>query len=283
MKLLAVSGGPDSMFLLDWYKNKKIVVAHVNYNKREDSNIDQKIVEDFCIKNNIPYKVLNINKEPKGNFQDWARKIRYDFFKKIYTEFNCNKLLIAHHRDDFIETAIMQQQSGRTPRFLGIRKRNIINGMNIYRPFIDLYWKNDIQKHLEHNDIKFAVDYTNTESTYERNKIRIELSKKTKKEKKSIYKWFKMSNKILKKKFNKVDYLYKKWKESKYDIKLFRVIKYKEEVLFEYINDSFISINLSGGKLNNLIDYIVSPNGGKEFKLNKDISIIKKNNHLLKV
>ncbi len=139
MKLLAISGGPDSMFLLNEYKNKNIIVAHVNYNVRKDSIKDEQLVCDFCYANNILIEVLSVKEKPKGNFQSQARKIRYDFFEKVYKKFDCNKLLMAHHKDDFLETALMQQQSGRTPRFFGIKKRNVIQGMNIYRPYIFLY------------------------------------------------------------------------------------------------------------------------------------------------
>jgi tRNA(Ile)-lysidine synthase len=69
MYLLAVSGGPDSMVLLFKHRKKKIVVAHVNYNKRVDSIKDQEIVEAFCLKHNIPLEIININEKPKKNFQ----------------------------------------------------------------------------------------------------------------------------------------------------------------------------------------------------------------------
>ncbi len=68
--LLAVSGGPDSMFLLNWYKSKNVVVAHVNYHKREDSDIDEKIVRAFCESNNIPLEVLSVSQKHVGNFQN---------------------------------------------------------------------------------------------------------------------------------------------------------------------------------------------------------------------
>jgi len=70
MYLLAVSGGPDSMFLLNEYKKSKIIVAHVNYNLRKSSNRDQKIVEDFCNKNNIELRTLVIKKKPVGNLEN---------------------------------------------------------------------------------------------------------------------------------------------------------------------------------------------------------------------
>ncbi len=69
MYLLAISGGPDSMFLLNEYKKSNIIVAHVNYNLRKSSTRDQKIVEDFCNKHNIEVRVLNITKKPKSGIE----------------------------------------------------------------------------------------------------------------------------------------------------------------------------------------------------------------------
>ena len=50
MKLIAISGGVDSMLLAYKYRNKDVVLAFVNYNVRNDTNIDQKIVEEFSKK-----------------------------------------------------------------------------------------------------------------------------------------------------------------------------------------------------------------------------------------
>ncbi|MCU9937407.1 7-cyano-7-deazaguanine synthase [Mycoplasmopsis felis] len=61
--LIAVSGGPDSMFLLDKYKNKNIIVARVNYNQRKDSHIDTNIVKEYCKKNNIPLEIMELKKK----------------------------------------------------------------------------------------------------------------------------------------------------------------------------------------------------------------------------
>lgn len=271
------------MFLLNLYKKKNIVVAHVNYHKRSDSNIDENIVKDFCIKNNIPFELLSVKEKPKGNFQSWARDIRYNFFKEVYIKYKCKELVIGHHMDDFLETAIMQQKTGRTPRFFGIRKKKIINEMNINRPFISLYWKTQILNELKYKKIPYAIDSSNEELIFERNKIRHELSKKTLQEKKEIYKWFKGANKLLEKNFSKVDAAYKMWKNSKYKVELFRNTKMKNEVIYEFINDIFQNINLSSGKIESLIDFITSSNSGKKFILNKDYSIIKENGYVKKV
>jgi tRNA(Ile)-lysidine synthase len=72
--ILGVSGGPDSMFLLDFLRsqNFKIVIAHVNYKKREDSDLDEEMVRSYCSKNSLIFEVTYPLKEERivGNFQN---------------------------------------------------------------------------------------------------------------------------------------------------------------------------------------------------------------------
>ena len=282
MKILAISGGPDSMFLLNEYKrSKNVIVCHVNYNKRKDSKKDEQIVKNFCKKHNIKLKVLNVKKEVKGNFQNEARKIRYNFFKKHYDQHGCKKLLMAHHKDDFLETALMQLESKRNPRFFGIRSKNTIDGMKIKRPYVNLYWKKDILQFLKKNNVKYAIDSSNEKPVFERNKIRIKLKKKTLFEKENLYKWFLRSNKILKKKFKKVDRLYIFWLKNSYDLNVFRKLKYKNEIIYILINEKFKNIKLSSKKIQSLVNFLTSESGGKNFKLNDKVSISKKGPKIL--
>ena len=278
MYLLAVSGGPDSMFLLNEYKNKKIIVAHVNYNLRKSSTRDQKIVEDFCAENNIQLETLVVKTKPKGNTESWARDIRYDFFKKIYIKNGCKALLTGHHRDDFLETALMQQATGRTPKFFGIRKKRIMNEMVVIRPYINMYWKNEILRDLDKNKIKYGIDETNSDLKFERNKVRKKLEGWPIKEKRSNVSWFKMSNKILKKKYKRVDNAYSKWEKTTFSVKSFRNIhRYKEEIVFKFIHTKFGKVKLSSAKLKSVVAFIEGRDGNKIFKLNDKTNITKKN------
>ena len=281
MKLLAISGGPDSMFLLDWYKNKKVVVAHINYHKREDSNVDENIVKDFCKKNKIPFEILNVKEKPKGNFQSWARKVRYDFFAEVYKKYNCNEILLAHHKDDFLETAIMQQESGRTPKYFGIKKKNVINGMKIHRPFIHLYWKEEILNELNKANISFATDSSNDQPIFERNRVRLTLKKKTKNEKNKMFAWFKMSNKILKKKNKRIDKAYARWEATGFDCKHISKSIYKNELIYDFVHNNFTNIKLSKGKIESLLQFIEGTEGGKNFMLNSKTTITKKKGKLI--
>ena len=266
------------MFLLNEYKNKKIVVAHVNYNLRKSSTRDQKIVENFCNKNNIELRTLVVKTKPTKNVEAWARKIRYDFFKKIYDELNCSKLLTGHHRDDFLETALMQQSSGRVPEFFGIKKKRVIYGMVVIRPFINLYWKDDILRELDKENIEYGIDETNVDIKYTRNAIRAKIKTWPMKEKRNNVSWFKMSNKILKKKHKRINARYEKWEKTNFAIKHFRNIdKYKEDIVFKMVHDKFGNVKLSKDKIKSIISFIEGRDSNKIFKLNASTNITKKN------
>lgn len=274
MFLLAISGGPDSMVLLNKYRKHKIIVAHVNYHARSDSDIDEKLVKDFCQTYNIKFEVLNVKSKPTKNFQSWARDIRYTFFKKIYDSNNCDKLITAHHIDDFLETAIMQQESGRTPKQFGMPLKSNVYNMNIYRPFIDLYWKHELLQYLKKKNINYAIDSSNGKPIYTRNKIRMELSKLTFKEKKDKYKWFLMSNKILKKKNRKIKILYSLWQKGDFKASFLKTSPYKSELVFELIHSHFENIKLSTSKIESIIDFIIANNGTNKYKLNYNSLLI---------
>ncbi|MDE7434173.1 MAG: tRNA lysidine(34) synthetase TilS [Mycoplasmoidaceae bacterium] len=175
-KLAAVSGGPDSMALLNKYQNDICAVCHVNYQKRKTANRDEKIVKDFCKTHKIDLYIKKVNKSDyeksdSSNFQDSARKIRYNFFKQIANKLNCHSIYVAHNKDDFIETAYRQIQRNSSSLFYGIKKNNEIDGLKIIRPLIDIR-KNDLQEYCDKHNIQYGIDETNFSDIYERNKIR---------------------------------------------------------------------------------------------------------------
>lgn len=174
--LLAVSGGPDSMFLLDnFYKAKfKIFVAHVNYQKRIDSDEDELIVVNYCKKNKISYKVLKVNEkeyDSKKNFQDQARKIRLNFFHQIAKENQINFLVLAHHFKDHLETYLLQKQRNSIVEYYGLPYIRKIKNLTILRPMLDIT-KEEIYQYLNSKNIKFQEDITNNLDIYKRNVIR---------------------------------------------------------------------------------------------------------------
>jgi tRNA(Ile)-lysidine synthase len=113
--VLAVSGGPDSMFLLDKMRSERyrFIVAHVNYQKREESDFDERLVKQYCQKYSLPceiYQVQSSEHASIANFQAKARKIRYDFFQKLADKYQTEYIVVAHHCDDHLETYLLQKQ-----------------------------------------------------------------------------------------------------------------------------------------------------------------------------
>ena len=83
--VVATSGGPDSMCLLNLLKQNtklNIICVHVNHKLREESEIEAKMVKDYCTSNNITYEYYEITNY-KGNTENYAREKRYKFFEKI--------------------------------------------------------------------------------------------------------------------------------------------------------------------------------------------------------
>ncbi len=174
--LIACSTGIDSTVLLDLCLKvktiKKIVVAHVNHQKRKESDIEEAYIKEFCEKNNIICYTLKLPKGNIGNFQEWARNKRYDFFYEIMKKESLNYLLTAHHADDNLETILMRFIKGSSLKgYAGIIETTIENGYNIYRPLLCLS-KEDIKEYAEAENLKYFVDSSNGEDDYTRNRIR---------------------------------------------------------------------------------------------------------------
>ena len=181
--IAAVSGGPDSIALLHKYRKKIAIVCHVNYCKRPDSFHDAQIVSDYCKQYHITFKQYVVKKSTYDdsditNFQALARKIRYDFFEKIAKKYNLPNVLVAHHFDDFLETAIMQENRKSLNFFYGIKKLNYYKTLTIYRPFIRLT-KKQLISYCHRNNLIYAIDSTNASCVYERNCVRKQLQKRS--------------------------------------------------------------------------------------------------------
>ena len=188
--LVAVSGGSDSMALLDklYNEGKKLVVCHVNYGFRESANRDENIVREYCVKRNLILEVLKGFKYDKkeGNFENWARVIRYNFFKEMYKKYDCEYLYVGHNLDDLLETYFIQKERKGKCDYYGLREDSYIYEMQVKRVLLD-YSKQELTDYCNNNNICFGVDETNFDETYLRNNIRHNVIKNmNKKEKKDV-------------------------------------------------------------------------------------------------
>lgn len=190
--LLAVSGGPDSIFMFNQIirLNKKynmdldIYILHLNHGIREEATIDENIVLGLEKKENIKVYLKKvdmpkIHEEKKGSLENLSRIERYTFFNEIYEKIkqeNINKeikLVIGHHKGDIAEKIIFNLARGTGIK--GVITQNSTNDSlfkgEVIRPLI-IFEKNEILEYLNINNISYAIDKTNFENDYTRNKIR---------------------------------------------------------------------------------------------------------------
>ncbi|MCU0442356.1 MAG: tRNA lysidine(34) synthetase TilS [Bacteroidia bacterium] len=175
--LLGVSGGIDSMVLLDLcnhFFRDKIGVAHINYQLRgNDSLADELLVEKICTENNIPLftkRVIHDDTFGLGlsGLQDKARQIRYAHFTAIQQDFGYNYVLTAHHQEDVAETLLLKLARG-----TGLRgaKGILSENQNIIRPLLSAT-KSMIEAYAINNHIQYRNDASNNSLKYDRNKVR---------------------------------------------------------------------------------------------------------------
>ena len=192
---VAVSYGPDSMFLLDLLKNKykenKIICCHVHHNHREESNLEKDALEKYCMKNNIIFEFMKIDKYKNNKFtEEEAREKRYEIFDKVLKKYNSKYLFTAHHGDDLIETILMKISRGSSLKgYSGIYVISICYSNSIISPLLYLT-KDDINKACIKENIPFAVDNSNTSDEYKRNRYRKYVLPKLKDENKLIHRKF---------------------------------------------------------------------------------------------
>lgn len=176
--ILAVSGGADSMVLMHIFTqlNYPFSVAHVNYHLRGDDAIaDEALVKGFCKTHNISFHLHatpnGYPSESKISLQEWAREVRYTFFKQLIKEEKGNVIVFGHHKNDQVETFFNHLLRGSGSKGLsGIKQWNA----PYFRPLLNKS-KEEIYKYAEQFSVPFREDKSNQKADYQRNKIRLKL------------------------------------------------------------------------------------------------------------
>lgn len=175
--IIAVSYGPDSMALLDViskiYPKNKIICAHVHHNHRKESDLEYESLKKYCIKHNFIFEFMKIDSYKNNKFtEEEARNKRYEFFEKLVQKYNSKYLFTAHHGDDLIETILMRITRGSTLKgYCGISLTNKRKNYSLIRPFL-FVTKDDLLNYCEKNKVPYAVDKSNLDDKYTRNRYR---------------------------------------------------------------------------------------------------------------
>lgn len=239
--VIGLSGGPDSIFLSEMMVNYRdenkdfninIYSMHLNHMIREEAKNDEEISIRFCQKNNIDLKVYRNDiekaaKENKQSTEEVGRDTRYMYLNEIGQNIEIkNKkekiyLLTAHILEDTAETMFMNIARGTTLSGLTgikLKTRNLkYSKYNILRPVYNIS-KKDILKYLKLKNIEYAVDKTNFELDYTRNKFRNDI-------------------------FNKIDEIGYNIRKSLFNLS--QSIKEEETFINKYVEKKFKKLNIT--------------------------------------
>ena len=174
--LLAISGGPDSVSLFFILKELgyQIEIAHCNFNLRgKESDKEEYFVNELAKRYDVTIHVKSFETQEYANknkisIQMASRELRYKWFEQLLEKNNLDYVVTAHHRDDNIETFLINLIRGTGISGLsGIKVKN----KNIIRPFIEISSEEIIQ-YLDKNNIIYCKDSSNSNLKYLRNKVR---------------------------------------------------------------------------------------------------------------
>ena len=168
--VLAISGGVDSMVLLDMMVNQNIddrlIVAHVNHGIRVDSDQDAILLQKVAGSHGLEFFSTNLDLGSAAS-EDVARQARYRWLNKLATELEAEAIVMAHHQDDVIETMFINLVRGTGWRGLV----SLRDHPKLRRPLIDMS-KAEIISYALDRDIEWRDDSTNDDPRYLRNYIR---------------------------------------------------------------------------------------------------------------
>lgn len=181
--LVALSGGPDSVALMDVMirlekrLNLKLYAAHLHHGLRgKEAELDQKLAEEVCEEAGVPYFS---RKAQVGEYaqthglspEEAGRKLRYAFFEELADTHRLNRVATGHHLDDHIETVLMRIIKG--TGLHGLRGIPVIRPPYI-RP-LRAVTRAEIMEYLSLRKLRYRTDQSNQNRTYLRNRIRHDL------------------------------------------------------------------------------------------------------------
>ena len=175
--IVGLSGGVDSVVLLSVLHDLgyKCLAAHCNFHLRGNEALrDEKQATDFAKSLNIPcfkqdFDTFAIAREQGISVEMAARDLRYEWFEQLREEQGAEAIAVAHHRDDSIETMLLNLMRGTGIKGLaGIKPKN----RYIVRPLLEIS-KQDIMQYAAKRKLPFVTDSSNLQDEFIRNKIRL--------------------------------------------------------------------------------------------------------------
>ncbi len=183
--LIGVSGGRDSVALLHRLVEtgyRDLIVCHLNHQLRgRSASADARFVENLAKEYGLQFEIGKVNiralaAKKKLSIETAGRVARYEFFARTAKRKHSRTVFLAHHADDLVETFLINLFRGAgTTGLAGMREisnRRIDNiELTIARPLLGI-WRDEIDRYVEANHLKFREDASNRDLTPLRNRIR---------------------------------------------------------------------------------------------------------------
>lgn len=180
---MALSGGADSVSLLFVLKHLEhelgidVEAAHCNFHLRGAESVrDEEFCKQLCERLSVPLHLIHFDTQAyadlhRVSIEMAARDLRYGYFENLRRDIEAQDICVAHHRDDSVETVLLNLVRGTGLRGLrGIQPRN----GNIIRPLLSLS-REDIVQYLDALGESYVTDSTNLHNDVKRNKIRLDV------------------------------------------------------------------------------------------------------------
>jgi tRNA(Ile)-lysidine synthase len=173
--LIGVSGGPDSVALLDMLVSLgwRPHICHLNHQLRgADSDADAEFVRQLAVQYSSPSTIEACTVAPD---EDSARRARQEFFGRVAERTGLKKLLLAHTADDQVETFLLRLLRGAgVPGLVGIWPERQLGTLRVIRPLLKVR-RVEIMEYLAAKKLSYRDDKSNTDTRFTRNRIRHEL------------------------------------------------------------------------------------------------------------
>lgn len=170
--VIAVSGGVDSVVLFAMLCKRtdiELIVAHFDHGLRKDSIQDRIFVEELAKAHNKQFESARVDLGDHAS-EDKARIARYNFLRRVCKKYNAPSLVLAHHQDDLIETAIINLIRGTGRRGLS----SLQSTTERLRPLLNIP-KAQILAYAKAHHLQWREDSTNADERYLRNYVRLRI------------------------------------------------------------------------------------------------------------
>ncbi len=185
--LLAVSGGLDSMVLLDFFQRFGTVkfklhftVAHLDHSLREDSAEAAGWLAEYCAAHKLTFveKRLDIRalqqQSQQSSLEAVARKARYNWLAEAAQQQHCSQIATAHSASDQLETVLMRLIRGGVAGLGGMAAVRQLGQNQLIRPLLAVD-RPAIEAYAQYHGLKWCEDLSNQDTGFFRNRVRAEL------------------------------------------------------------------------------------------------------------